>query len=116
MPAIRTRVTEILGVDLPIVQAPMGWIARAQLLVKLKESLTNILGRVTLNGRFNVGVFWHTVVWAEELYEFLIAAFIDVIATTAPMTKAAFTHPDPGIVGALAPAVMRANVPTTFRA
>ncbi len=28
---IRTRVTELLGVDYPIVQAPMGWIARAQL-------------------------------------------------------------------------------------
>jgi len=28
---IRNRVTELLGVDVPIVQAPMGWIARAQL-------------------------------------------------------------------------------------
>ncbi len=28
---IRTRVTELLGIDYPIVQAPMGWIARAQL-------------------------------------------------------------------------------------
>ena len=28
---IRTRVSELLGVDYPIVQAPMGWIARAQL-------------------------------------------------------------------------------------
>src|SRR5512134_81524 len=27
----RNRVTELLGVELPIVQAPMGWIARAQL-------------------------------------------------------------------------------------
>lgn len=27
----RNRVTEMLGVDLPIVQAPMGWIARSQL-------------------------------------------------------------------------------------
>jgi len=31
MPKIRTRVSELLGVDLPILQAPMGWIARAQL-------------------------------------------------------------------------------------
>ncbi|MFQ5415906.1 MAG: NAD(P)H-dependent flavin oxidoreductase [Myxococcota bacterium] len=31
MPAIRTRVSETLGVDLPILQAPMGWIARAKL-------------------------------------------------------------------------------------
>jgi enoyl-[acyl-carrier protein] reductase II len=28
---LRTRVSEMLGVDYPIVQAPMGWIARAQL-------------------------------------------------------------------------------------
>jgi enoyl-[acyl-carrier protein] reductase II len=28
---IRTRVTELLGVDYPIIQAPMGWIARARL-------------------------------------------------------------------------------------
>src|SRR3954462_930867 len=28
---ITNRVTEMLGVELPIVQAPMGWIARAQL-------------------------------------------------------------------------------------
>ena len=32
MPAtFANRVTELLGVDIPIVQAPMGWIARAQL-------------------------------------------------------------------------------------
>ncbi|TFG94449.1 MAG: nitronate monooxygenase, partial [Myxococcales bacterium] len=29
--AFRNRVTELLGVELPIVQAPMGWIARSQL-------------------------------------------------------------------------------------
>ena len=29
--AMRTRVTDLLGVEHPIVQAPMGWIARAQL-------------------------------------------------------------------------------------
>jgi enoyl-[acyl-carrier protein] reductase II len=28
---IRNRVTEMLGVELPIIQAPMGWIARSQL-------------------------------------------------------------------------------------
>ena len=28
---IQNRVTELLGVEIPIVQAPMGWIARAQL-------------------------------------------------------------------------------------
>lgn len=30
-PVFRNRVTEMLGVDIPIIQAPMGWIARAQL-------------------------------------------------------------------------------------
>ncbi|MFI4976395.1 MAG: NAD(P)H-dependent flavin oxidoreductase [Caulobacterales bacterium] len=29
--AIRNRITEMLGVEYPIIQAPMGWIARAQL-------------------------------------------------------------------------------------
>ncbi len=29
--ALRTRVSELLGIDYPIVQAPMGWIARSQL-------------------------------------------------------------------------------------
>ena len=28
---INNRVTEMLEVDLPIIQAPMGWIARSQL-------------------------------------------------------------------------------------
>ncbi len=28
---LRTRITELLGIDYPIIQAPMGWIARAQL-------------------------------------------------------------------------------------
>ena len=28
---VRTRVSEMLGIDYPIVQAPMGWIARSQL-------------------------------------------------------------------------------------
>jgi enoyl-[acyl-carrier protein] reductase II len=30
-PVVRTRITEMLGITHPIVQAPMGWIARAQL-------------------------------------------------------------------------------------
>lgn len=29
--SVRTRITEMLGVDYPIIQAPMGWIARSQL-------------------------------------------------------------------------------------
>lgn len=28
---VRTRITEMLGIDYPIIQAPMGWIARSQL-------------------------------------------------------------------------------------
>jgi enoyl-[acyl-carrier protein] reductase II len=29
--AVRTKITEMLGIEYPIIQAPMGWIARAQL-------------------------------------------------------------------------------------
>src|SRR3954447_8401932 len=32
------RVTQLLGVDIPIVQAPMGWIARAQLASAVSEA------------------------------------------------------------------------------
>ncbi|HCP50397.1 MAG TPA: nitronate monooxygenase, partial [Gammaproteobacteria bacterium] len=32
------RVTEILGIELPIVQAPMGWIARSQLASAVSNS------------------------------------------------------------------------------
>ena len=35
---IVNRVTELLGVELPIVQAPMGWIARAQLASAVSEA------------------------------------------------------------------------------
>ena len=28
---VRTRISEMLGIEYPIIQAPMGWIARAQL-------------------------------------------------------------------------------------
>ena len=27
----RNRITELLGIEIPVVQAPMGWIARSQL-------------------------------------------------------------------------------------
>jgi len=35
---IRTRVTEMLGIEVPIVQAPMGWIARSQLAAAVSEA------------------------------------------------------------------------------
>jgi enoyl-[acyl-carrier protein] reductase II len=35
---LRTRVTELLGIDYPIVQAPMGWIARSQLASAVSEA------------------------------------------------------------------------------
>ena len=38
MSPIVNRVTEMLGVELPIVQAPMGWIARAQLASAVSEA------------------------------------------------------------------------------
>jgi enoyl-[acyl-carrier protein] reductase II len=37
-PVVRTRVTELLGITHPIVQAPMGWIARSQLASAVSEA------------------------------------------------------------------------------
>ncbi len=37
-PPLRTRVSDLLGVDYPILQAPMGWIARAQLASAVSEA------------------------------------------------------------------------------
>ena len=37
-PVFRNRVTELLGVDIPIVQAPMGWIARSPLASAVSEA------------------------------------------------------------------------------
>jgi enoyl-[acyl-carrier protein] reductase II len=38
MARIRTRITDLLGVEVPIIQAPMGWIARAQLASAVSEA------------------------------------------------------------------------------
>jgi enoyl-[acyl-carrier protein] reductase II len=38
MARIRTRITDLLGIDVPIVQAPMGWIARSQLASAVSEA------------------------------------------------------------------------------
>ncbi len=35
---MKTRITELLGIDKPIVQAPMGWVARAQLAAAVSEA------------------------------------------------------------------------------
>jgi enoyl-[acyl-carrier protein] reductase II len=35
---MHTRITELLGIEYPIVQAPMGWIARAQLAAAVSEA------------------------------------------------------------------------------
>ncbi len=38
MKPIKNRLTEILGVDYPVIQAPMGWIARSQLASAVSEA------------------------------------------------------------------------------
>jgi enoyl-[acyl-carrier protein] reductase II len=38
MARIRTRITDLLGIDVPIIQAPMGWIARSQLAAAVSEA------------------------------------------------------------------------------
>lgn len=37
-PPLRTRVSDLLGIDYPILQAPMGWIARRQLAAAVSEA------------------------------------------------------------------------------
>lgn len=37
-PPVRTRVSDLLGIDYPIVQAPMGWIARSRLAAAVSEA------------------------------------------------------------------------------
>ena len=38
MARISTRITDLLGIDVPIVQAPMGWMARSQLASAVSEA------------------------------------------------------------------------------
>ena len=38
MKPIKNRLTEMLGIDYPIIQAPMGWIARSQLASAVSEA------------------------------------------------------------------------------
>src|SRR5690606_8457457 len=38
MARISTRITDLLGIDVPIIQAPMGWIARSQLASAVSEA------------------------------------------------------------------------------
>src|SRR5437879_7196706 len=49
---IRNRITELLGVDYPIVQAPMGWIAQPQLASAVSNA--GVLGIIeTSSGRLD---------------------------------------------------------------
>lgn len=38
MARIRTRISDLLGIDVLIIQAPMGWIARSQLAAAASEA------------------------------------------------------------------------------
>ena len=38
MKAIKNRITKLLGIDFPIIQAPMGWIARSKLASAVSNS------------------------------------------------------------------------------
>ena len=43
---MKTRITEMLGIEIPIVQAPMGWIARS----RLASAVSNAGGLGPLSG------------------------------------------------------------------
>lgn len=97
---MKTRVTEMLGIDIPIVQAPMGWIARSQLASAVSIAgglgvietssgdLDAIKGEITAmreltDKPWGVNVAQHFVRDLEGLFEFLVANEVSFVTTSA---------------------------------
>lgn len=97
---MQTRVTEMLGIDIPIVQAPMGWIARSQLASAVSIAgglgiietssgeLDAIKGEIaemrTLTDRpWGVNVAQHFVRDLESLFTFLLEQKVSFVTTSA---------------------------------
>jgi len=97
---MQTRVTEMLGIDIPIVQAPMGWIARSQLasavsiagglgivetssgeLDAIKDEIANM--RSLTDKPWGVNVAQHFVRDLEGLFTFLIEQQVSFVTTSA---------------------------------
>ena len=97
--AISNRITQMLGIDYPIVQAPMGWIARSQLASAVSN--TGALGIIeTSSGQldaireeikkmksltdrpFGVNIA-HAFVRDEEIVDFVIQQGVKFVTTSA---------------------------------
>jgi enoyl-[acyl-carrier protein] reductase II len=97
---MQTRVTEMLGIDIPIVQAPMGWIARSQLasavsiagglgiietssgdLDVIKEEIARM--RELTDRPWGVNVAQHFVRDLEGLFAFLVEQEVGFVTTSA---------------------------------
>lgn len=97
---MQTRVTEMLGIDIPIVQAPMGWIARSQLasavssagglgiietssgeLDAIKDEIAKM--RELTDRPWGVNVAQHFVRDLDGLFEFLLAEKVGFVTTSA---------------------------------
>jgi enoyl-[acyl-carrier protein] reductase II len=97
---MQTRVTEMLGIEIPIVQAPMGWIARSQLASAVSEAgglgiietssgeLDAIRGEIaTMRERtdkpWGVNVAQHFVRDLDGLFHFLVDMEVGFVTTSA---------------------------------
>lgn len=97
---MRTRVTELLGIEIPIVQAPMGWIARSRLASAV--SIAGGLGIIeTSSGELDVikdeiaamrdltdkpwgvNVAQHFVRDLDSLFDFIVANEVSFVTTSA---------------------------------
>ncbi len=97
---MRTRITEMLGIDIPIVQAPMGWIARSRLASAVSNAgglgiietssgdleavKTEILAMRGLTSKpWGVNIAQHFVRNPEALVEFLAENEVAFVTTSA---------------------------------
>ncbi|MEQ8840478.1 MAG: nitronate monooxygenase [Acidimicrobiales bacterium] len=97
---MQTRVTELLGIEIPIVQAPMGWIARSQLasavsiagglgiietssgeLDAIKDEIAAM--RALTDRPWGVNVAQHFVRDLEGLFQFLLEQEVAFVTTSA---------------------------------
>ncbi|MEZ5245198.1 MAG: nitronate monooxygenase [Acidimicrobiales bacterium] len=97
---MQTRVTEMLGIDIPIVQAPMGWIARSQLasavsiagglgiietssgeLDVIKDEIARM--RELTDRPWGVNVAQHFVRDLDGLFAFLVEQQVSFVTTSA---------------------------------
>jgi enoyl-[acyl-carrier protein] reductase II len=99
-PDMQTRITEMLGIEIPIAQAPMGWIARSQLASAVSIAgglgiietssgdLDAIRGEILAmreltDKPWGVNVAQHFVRDLDALFDFLVANEVSFVTTSA---------------------------------